>query len=106
MLFADNESISKKYKLTAKAEEDLSAYSTGNMDPKMVAQDNKMKSLAIQRQKKGQFLKLATWALYHRSTLKSMNDDGKVEGEVEQMVENQVTYPSTRNKGYRKRTAI
>jgi hypothetical protein len=37
VLFADAESISKKYKLTAKADEDLSAYSSGDIDLKMVA---------------------------------------------------------------------
>jgi hypothetical protein len=72
VLFADTESISKKYKLTAKASEDLSAYSISDMDPKMVVLDNKMKGLAIQRQKKGRFLNLASWALYHRSTLKDL----------------------------------
>lgn len=72
VLFADTESISKRYKLTAKAGEDFSAYSTGDMDPKMVMLDNKMKGFSIQRQKKGQFLKLASWALYHRSTLKDL----------------------------------
>jgi hypothetical protein len=72
VLFADTEGTSKKYKLTAKAGEDLSAYSTGDMDPKMVVLDNKMKSLAVQRQKNGRFLKLASWALYHRSTLKDL----------------------------------
>jgi uncharacterized small protein (DUF1192 family) len=72
VLFADTESISKKYKLTAKAGEDLSAYSTGDMDPKMAVLDNKMKGLAIRRQKKGRFLNLASWALYHRSTLKDL----------------------------------
>jgi hypothetical protein len=50
VLFADTESVSKKYRLTAKAGEDLSAYSTGDMDPKMVVLDNKMKGLATQRQ--------------------------------------------------------
>lgn len=72
VLFADTESISKKYNLTAKAGEDLSAYSTGDMDPNMVVLDNKIKSLAIQRQKKGRFLKLTGWALYHRSALKDL----------------------------------
>ncbi|OBT45574.1 hypothetical protein VE00_03492 [Pseudogymnoascus sp. WSF 3629] len=52
VLFADTESTSKKYKLTAKAGVDISLYSTGDMDPKMVALDDKMKGLAIQRQKK------------------------------------------------------
>ena len=72
VLFADTESISKKYKLTANAREDLSAFSTGDMDPKMVVLDNKMKGLATQRQKKGRFLKLASWALHHRSALKDL----------------------------------
>jgi uncharacterized small protein (DUF1192 family) len=70
MLFANTDSISQKYRLTAKAGEDLSAYSTGDMDPKIVVLNNRMKGLATQRQKKGRFLKLASWALYHRSTLK------------------------------------
>jgi uncharacterized small protein (DUF1192 family) len=72
VLFADTESMSKKYKLTAKAGEDLSVYSTADLDPELVVLDNKMKGLAIQRQKKGRFLKLASWALYHRSTLKDL----------------------------------
>jgi uncharacterized small protein (DUF1192 family) len=72
VLFADTEGASKKYKLTAKADEELSAYSTGDMDPKMVVLDNKMKGLATQRQKKGRLLKLASWALYHRSSLKDL----------------------------------
>ncbi|KAH8603013.1 small s protein [Bisporella sp. PMI_857] len=72
VLFSDTKSISEKYKLTAKAGEDLSAYSMGDMDPKMVVLDNKMKGFATQRQKKGRFLKLASWSLYHRSTLKDL----------------------------------
>ena len=72
VLFADTENISKKYKLTAKAGEDLSAYSTSDMDLMMAALDNKTKGLAIQRQKKGRFLKLTSWALYHRSALKGL----------------------------------
>jgi hypothetical protein len=47
MLFADTESISQKYKLTIKASEDLLVYSTGDIDPKMIILDNKMKGLAI-----------------------------------------------------------
>jgi hypothetical protein len=47
VLFADTESISKKYKLIAKAGEDLLAYLIGNIDPKMVVLDNKIKDLAI-----------------------------------------------------------
>lgn len=72
VLFADTENISKKYKLDAKAGEDLSAYLTADMDPKMIVLDNKMRGLAIQRQKRGRFLKLTSWALYHRFTLKDL----------------------------------
>ncbi|KAH8586336.1 prion-inhibition and propagation-domain-containing protein, partial [Bisporella sp. PMI_857] len=72
VLFTDTEGISKKYKLTANAGEDLSVYSTGDMDPKLAVLDNKVKGLAIQRQKKGRFLNLTSWALYHRSALKDL----------------------------------
>ncbi|TVY73352.1 Heterokaryon incompatibility protein s [Lachnellula suecica] len=72
VLFADTKSISQKYKLTATAREDLSVYSTDDMDPKIIVLDNKMRALALQRQKKTQFLKLTSWALYHRSTLKDL----------------------------------
>jgi hypothetical protein len=72
VLFADTEGISKKYKMAAKAGEDLSVFSTGDMDPTVVALDNKMKGLAIQRQKGSRFLKLTSWALYHRSELKDL----------------------------------
>ncbi|TAQ84471.1 hypothetical protein B7494_g7218 [Chlorociboria aeruginascens] len=71
-LFADTESISQKYQAKAKAGEDLTAYVPGDMDPKLVALDNKMKSFAIQRQKKAPFLKLTSWALYHKSTLENL----------------------------------
>jgi hypothetical protein len=37
------------YKLTTKAGEDLLAYSTGDIDPKIVLLDNKIKALATQR---------------------------------------------------------
>jgi hypothetical protein len=70
VLFADTEGISKKYKIAAKAGEDLSAFATGDMDPTLIALDNKMNGPAIQRQKGSRFLKLTSWALYHRSELK------------------------------------
>jgi len=47
MLFADIESISKKYKLIAKASKDLLAYSIDDINPKIVILDNKIKGLAI-----------------------------------------------------------
>jgi hypothetical protein len=47
VLFVDTKSISKKYKLTAKASKDLLVYSTSNIDLKIVMLDNKIKDLAI-----------------------------------------------------------
>jgi hypothetical protein len=69
-LLRDTESTSKKYKLTATAVEDLSAYPTGDIDPKLIVLHNKLKNLAIKRQKKnGRFLKPTTWTLYDRYAL-------------------------------------
>ncbi len=65
VLFASTESISKKHKMATKAGEDLSVFATGAMDPMMIALDNKMKALAIRRQKGSRFLKLTSWALYY-----------------------------------------
>jgi len=72
VLFANTEGISKKYKLTAKAGEDLSTFSTGDMDSTVVALNNKMKGLAIKRQRGSRLLKLTSWALYHRSEFKDL----------------------------------
>jgi hypothetical protein len=71
-LFADTEKISKKYKLNANAGDDLSTLSTNDMDPAVMALSNKMKELAIRRQKGSSVLKTASWALYHRSELKEL----------------------------------
>ena len=71
-LFADTEKISKKYKLSAKPGDDLSTLSTDDMDPAAMALSNKMKKLAIRRQKGSSVLKTASWALYHRSELKEL----------------------------------
>ena len=75
VLFADTEGISKKYKLTAKAGEDLSAFSTGDIDPTLVALDNRMNGLAIKRQKGSRFLKLTSWAIYHRAEFRHLIDN-------------------------------
>jgi hypothetical protein len=72
VLFASTESISKNHKIVAKGGEDLSTFTTGDMDPKLIALDNKMKALAIRRQKGSRFLKLTSWALYHRSEFKNL----------------------------------
>ena len=74
-LFAATEGISRKYKLSAKSGEDLSTLSTGDLDPKLIALDNKMKRLAVRRQKGAPFLKLTSWAIYHRSALKELLDN-------------------------------
>ena len=71
-LFADTEKISKKYKLSAKPGDDLSTLSTDDMDPAAMALSNKMKKLAIRRQKGSSVLKTASWALYHRSEFKEL----------------------------------
>lgn len=76
-LFANTEKISKKYRLNAKTEEDLSILSTEDMntDSAIVGVSNKMKKLAIRRQKGNSVLKTASWALYHRSDLKGLIAD-------------------------------
>jgi hypothetical protein len=66
-LFADTEEISKEYKLKAKAGEDLTLFIATNMDPLHMALGNIMKQIAIKRQKGSRFLKLTSWALYHRT---------------------------------------
>jgi hypothetical protein len=71
-LFADTEKISKKYKPNANAGDDLSTLSTDDMDPVVMELSNKMKRLAIRRQKGSSILKTASWALYHRSELKEL----------------------------------
>ena len=86
VLFADTERISQKYKMTAKAGEDLSPFALGDMDPTLVMLDNKMKDLAIRRQEQSPFLKLSRWALYHRSQLKDLLEQIiSLVGNLEQM---------------------
>lgn len=60
VLFAHTEEISKKYKLTTKVSEDLSAFLATDMDPALLALDNKLKELAIKRQKGSRSLKLTS----------------------------------------------
>jgi len=74
VLFADTEDISKKYKLAAKAGEDLSSFSMADIDPTLVTLDNKMKGLALKRQKGSRFLKLTSWAVYHRAEFQYLID--------------------------------
>lgn len=65
-LFADSKDISKKYKLGAKTGEDLTPFSANDMDPASLGLENRMKELAIKRQKGTHTHRLTTWALYHR----------------------------------------
>jgi len=74
-LFAQTDEISKKYKLTAKVGEDLSAFSATDMDPALIALDNKMKELAMKRQKGSRFLKLTSWAIHYRAEFRHLIDD-------------------------------
>src|SRR5438046_8489859 len=72
VLFANTEKISKKYKLNAKAGDDLSILGPDDMDPAVMVVNNKMKELATRRQRGSSVLKTASWALYHRSKLKAL----------------------------------
>jgi hypothetical protein len=72
VLFADAEKISKKYRLNSKTGDDLSVLSTDELDPVLMSLNNKMKALAIKRQKGSSILKTTSWALYHRSELKEL----------------------------------
>ncbi|MCJ1309529.1 hypothetical protein MMC25_003189 [Agyrium rufum] len=72
ILFADTENISKKYKLKAQDGEDISVFTTDDMDPVVMALVNKLRDLAIKRQKNSSILKTTSWALYHRTELKEL----------------------------------
>jgi hypothetical protein len=72
VLFANSENISEKHKLNAKAGEDLSILAPGDLDPAVMALGNKMRELAIRRQKGSNVLKAASWTLYHRSELREL----------------------------------
>jgi hypothetical protein len=63
LLFADCEKTSKQYRLVAKGE-DLSSYSTAELDPSVLSLRNRMRELTIKRQKKASLVKLTAWALY------------------------------------------
>jgi uncharacterized small protein (DUF1192 family) len=74
-LFEDTEKISKKYRLNAKSADELTTYSVGDMDARIVALHNRMRELAIRRQKGSSFLKTTSWAIHHRSELKQLVDE-------------------------------
>lgn len=66
VLFENTSNISNRYRLKAGKGEDLTPLTRGQMDPRFAAIDNRIKALAGRRQKSIGFLKLASWALYHR----------------------------------------
>ncbi len=72
VLFANSTKISQQYKLSATADEDLSVLSSDSMDSMFATLSNNMRELAIKRQKRSNILKIAQWALYHRSEFKSL----------------------------------
>ena len=72
VLFADSAKISQQYKLNAKTSEDLSVLSSDTMDSGFVALNNKIRELAITRQKRSNLLKITQWTLYHRSEFKRL----------------------------------
>jgi hypothetical protein len=74
-LFVQTEEISKKYRPAAKPSENLSAFSVTDMDPAHIALDNKMKELAIKRRNGSRFLKLTSWAIYHRAEFRHLIND-------------------------------
>lgn len=72
VLFAHTESISKKFKSTAKNEEAFATFATSDMDSITVVLHRKLEQVAKDRQKGNRFLKLASWALYYRSEFKDL----------------------------------
>ncbi|KAI4230950.1 MAG: hypothetical protein LQ349_005917 [Xanthoria aureola] len=68
VLFADSAKISQQYTTG----EDLSVLSSDSMDSTFVALNNKMRELAIKRQKSSSILRITQWALYRRSEFKSL----------------------------------
>jgi Prion-inhibition and propagation len=73
-LFADSEKVSTKFKLSAKAG-DLSQFASTDLGPRELVVHNRMRELALKRQKKGSILKLASWALYHGEEFTKLVDD-------------------------------
>ncbi|KIJ42848.1 hypothetical protein M422DRAFT_170682, partial [Sphaerobolus stellatus SS14] len=72
VLFSDTEKISKRYRLNAELSGDPSVYSINDMDLETIALHNKMKQLALKRQKRTGILKIASWTLYHGSEFKRL----------------------------------
>ncbi|USP76602.1 hypothetical protein yc1106_03876 [Curvularia clavata] len=72
VLFADTEKISNKYRLERTAGDNLALLAPNDLEPTVLGLRNKVKELAVGRQKRASILKTTSWALYHRSQLKDL----------------------------------
>ena len=75
VLFSNTEKISRKYKLNAKAGDDLSILGPDDGDAAVMTINNKMRELSLRRQKGNSILKTARWALYDRAEFKELIKD-------------------------------
>jgi len=74
-LFANAEKVSAKYKMKAKPG-DLVAYNVNaDLEPDVRSMHNKMRELAIKRQKRSSFAQKAAWALYEEKHFNRLIED-------------------------------
>lgn len=73
VLFADTEKLSKKFRLTGKSG-DLSSCAASETEPTH-SLANKMRDLAIKRQKRTSLVKLTSWALYDGAEFTKLIDN-------------------------------
>ncbi|KAH0541568.1 hypothetical protein FGG08_003980 [Glutinoglossum americanum] len=89
-LFADAEVVSNRYKSKAKSTDLALHDSTIDLEPDLLSLHNKMRDLAINRQKRTGFAKKAAWALYDQKQFSRLIED------VSQLVSNLVElFPAT-----------
>ena len=92
-LFANAEKVSAKYKMRAKPG-DLVAYNVNaDLEPDLRSMHNKMRELAIKRQKRSSFAQKAAWALYEEKHFNRLIED--VTTLVDGLVE---LFPATRER--------
>jgi len=92
-LFANAEKVSAKYKMKAKPG-DLVAYNVNaDLEPDLRSMHNKMRELAIKRQKRNSFAQKAAWALYEEKHFHRLIED--VTALVDGLVE---LFPATRGR--------
>jgi hypothetical protein len=92
-LFANAEKVSVKYKMRAKPG-DLVAYNVNaDLEPDLRSMHNKMRGLAIKRQKRSSFAQKAAWALYEEKHFNRLIED--VTTLVDGLVE---LFPATRER--------